>query len=190
MKDDNLYNEHAIIEQCQNGDKHAYGILVDRYMKRAYFTALGLVGVHEAALDLSQEAFVRAYRSIKKLDANKKFYTWFYRILRNLCLNNIRDNARHASSFSEIGEDRVKNFIDSTPDASSKLESAEIKDEVWKAINSLTDHEREIIIMKDFQEMPYKEIAHVLDIPIGTVMSRLYNARKALKNKLERYFHE
>lgn len=179
-------DEGALILRCQAGEKQAYGELVNKYMKRAYYTALGLIGSPEAAMDLSQEAFIRAYRAIKRLDADKKFFTWYYRILKNLCLNYLRDRARHARPFSEVGETTLLKMSDQTQDASKQVEQEETKEIVWDAINALKPPGREIIILKDFQERSYKEIAELLECPIGTVMSRLYNARQALKVKLEK----
>lgn len=183
-----IYNEREIILDCQRGVKEAYGHLVKKYMKRAYYTALGLIGSPEAAMDLSQDAFVRAYRAIKRLDADKKFFTWYYRILKNLCLNYLRDRARHARPFSEVGETTILKLSDAEQDTFRQVERKETREAVWRAINSLKPAEKEIIILKDFQEHSYKEIADLLDCPIGTVMSRLYNARQALKSKLEKVF--
>lgn len=187
MKPKMVVNEKALILRCQRGEKQAYGELVKKYMKRAYYTALGFIGSHEAALDLSQEAFIRAYRAIHKLDADRKFYTWYYQILKNLCLNFIRDRSRHARSFSEVGEMVLKTMPDKSADASVILEKEELKEQVWKAINELKPHEKEIILLKDFQDHSYKEIAELMHCPLGTVMSRLFTARKALKQKLSRY---
>lgn len=183
-------DEHAIILRCQNGDRRSFGMLVEKHKKRAYFTALGLVGAHDSALDLSQEAFVRAYRSINKLDADRKFFTWYYQILRNLCFNYLRDSARHARPFSAIGDNQIDSIIDSSQDSAQQVEQNEMKAAVWKAMNELKPHEREIIILKDFQEMSYKEIAESMNCPIGTVMSRLFTARQALKSQLESYFND
>lgn len=183
-----LYNERELILDCQRGVKQAYGPLVKKYMKRAYYTALGLIGSPEAAMDLSQEAFIRAYRAIKRLDADKKFFTWYYRILKNLCLNYLRDRARHARPFSEVGETTVMKLSDTEQDAFQQVARKETREAVWHAINALKPAEKEIIILKDFQDHSYKEIAELLDCPIGTVMSRLYNARQALKSKLEKVF--
>lgn len=180
-------SDAVIISRCQKGDKQAYGLIVKRYMERAYFTALALVGSHEQALDLSQDAFVRAFRNIKKFETGKKFFTWYYRILKNLCLNYLRDHARHARPFSEIGELALADVPDNSPDAAARVEVAEIREIVWQGLNTLKESEREIIILKDFQNFSYKEIAEILECPIGTVMSRLYSARKALKSKLEKY---
>lgn len=179
--------EREAILQCQKGNKQAYGYLVKKYMKRAYFIALGFVGSHENALDLSQEAFVRAFRAIGRMDVNRKFFTWYYQILRNLCFNFLRDRARHARPFAEISDMELRTIPDKTENAEEILERKEIQEAVWKALDELRPHEREIILLKDFQDLSYKEIAEVLNCPIGTVMSRLFNARKALKTKLKRY---
>jgi RNA polymerase sigma-70 factor (ECF subfamily) len=185
-----LTEEQNLILQAQTGDNQAYGVLVQKYMKRAYFIALGLVGSHENALDLSQEAFVRAYRSLKKIDVERKFFTWLYQILRNLCFNFLRDSARHAAPFSEIGEQSLNQLIDDSQNTWREMERHELHEVMWQAINELKPNEREIIILKDFQDMSYKKIAEFLACPIGTVMSRIFNARKALKTKLEDYYHE
>ena len=178
-------DENHIILRCQRGDKRAFGEIVNKYMKRAYFSALGLTGSHEAALDMSQDAFVRAWRSIKKFEPGRNFFTWYYQILRNLCFNFIRDRSRHARPFSQIDGDVLLSVSDDTQDSSSAIEHEEIRKSVWDALNSLKPHEREIITLKDFQDLSYKEIADILECPIGTVMSRLFTARQALKMKLE-----
>jgi RNA polymerase sigma-70 factor (ECF subfamily) len=186
----NVTPEEKLIRQCHRGDKHAFGALVTKYMKRAYFIALGLVGSHENALDLSQEAFVRAYRSIHKLDVNRKFFTWYYQILRNLCYNFLRDQARHASPFSKMDEAQLAEIEDRSADVSAHLEQEELQRLLWQALDELKPPEREIIVLKDFQNMSYQEIAGLLNCPKGTVMSRLYTARQALKCKMEVYLHE
>ncbi len=183
-----ITSDAQAIELCQAGQKSAFRYLVDQYRERAYYSALGIVRSHEAALDLSQDAFVRAYRHIQKFDTTKKFFTWYYQILRNLCLNFIRDKKRHARSFSEVDESQIKTLSDEREDASALAEQNELKEALWAAMDDLKPKEREIIMLKDFQDLPYKEIADILDIPIGTVMSRLFNARKALKAKIERIY--
>ncbi len=183
-----ITSDAQAIELCQAGVKSAYGYLVEQYKERAYYSALGIVRSHDAALDLSQDAFVRAYRHINRFDTTKKFFTWYYQILRNLCLNFIRDKKRHARSFSEVDENQIKRLTDEHEDASALVEQNELKEALWAAMNDLKPKEREIITLKDFQDLPYKEIAEILDIPIGTVMSRLFNARQALKAKLERMY--
>jgi len=178
-------DDRSVIIRIKKGDTQAYNILVKRYMQRAYYTALGFVGNHDSALDLSQDAFVKAYHAIQKVDEDRNFFTYYYRILRNLCFNFIRDKKRHARAFSEIGEVQVRNFENPDSDPSDLLEKQEQKEAVWAAIQQLKPDHREIIILKEFRDYSYEEIAKLLDIPIGTVMSRLYHARKSLKSKLE-----
>ncbi|MBN1154054.1 sigma-70 family RNA polymerase sigma factor [candidate division KSB1 bacterium] len=190
MNNNREADESELIRRSRMGDKDAFGQLVCIYMKRAYFSALGLVSSHEAALDLSQEAFVRAYRAIGKLDPERKFYTWLYQILRNLCFNYIRDRARHARPFSELDEQKMQQIADASQDASSRVETDELHQQLRRAINLLSPLEREVIVLKDLQELSYKEIAEVLGCPVGTVMSRLYNARKALRNSMKEYMND
>jgi len=183
-----ITSDAQAIQLCQEGNKAAYGYLVEQYKERAYYSALGIVRSHDVALDLSQDAFVRAFRHINRFDTTKKFFTWYYQILRNLCLNFIRDKKRHARSFSEVDEQQIKRMTDEREDAAALAEQNELKEALWAAMDDLKPKEREIIMLKDFQDLPYKEIAEILEIPIGTVMSRLFNARKALKVKLERTY--
>ena len=150
-------------------------------MKRAYFTALGFLGSHDSAMEMSQEAFIRAYRSYKKFDRTKKFFTWYYKILRNLCFNFIRDN-KNKIELSYIENREVEGKSENPGDV---VEKQELYENIEVAISKLDFEEREIIILKEFEEHSYKEIAQLLNIPIGTVMSRLYYARKKLGRILE-----
>lgn len=178
--------DHKLIEWAQNGDKQAFGILVERYMRRAYYVALGLVGCHEDALDLSQDAFVRAYKAINRFDRERAFFTWFYQILRNLCFNFIRDHKKREYAFSEICDGDLFQIQDEDqlpPDR--LLEKKELSRRMWKSIQSLPETEREVIILREFQDMSYQEITQVVECPLGTVMSRLYSARKHLARDLK-----
>ncbi|NIA31179.1 MAG: sigma-70 family RNA polymerase sigma factor [Actinobacteria bacterium] len=181
--------EKETIIKCQNGDKQAFGILVKKYMQRSYYIALGFIGSHENALDLSQEAFVKAFRAIKRFDVDKRFFTWYYQILRNLCFNFLRDRAKHARPFSEFDDHEI-NRIREDSAASDDVEREELVSAVRQALSELKPKDQEIIVLKDFQDLSYKEIAEVLDCPIGTVMSRLYYARATLKTKLERMLYD
>lgn len=170
------------IEQCQQGDRDAFGPIVVAYRRQAYFTALGLMGNREEAYDLSQEAFIRAFRAIGQFDVSRKFAPWFFRILRNLCCTALtRRTARPTNSLEEMQEggrdfDAGENYR-----ADLLAERNEEIERVWKALGELDETSREIIVLKDLQSHRYKEIAEILDVPIGTVMSRLFNARQKLK---------
>jgi RNA polymerase sigma-70 factor, ECF subfamily len=156
-------------------DKELFEHLVKENMKRAYFTALGLTGSHDMAMELSQEAFVRAYKSFNRFDKRRNFFTWYYRILKNLCINLKRDKKRKKEiSFLEARNIRSKE------DIQLNIESEELKEKLEIGLMKLDADAREIIILREFEEMDYKEIAALLDLPEGTVMSRLYYARKKL----------
>ena len=161
-------------------EKQEFEIHVKHNMKRAYFTALGFVGSHDSAIDLSQEAFIRAYRNYKNFDRSKKFFTWYYKILKNLCLNFIRDSKKTAKyKFLEP----VENLASSDNPVHS-FEEEELQKQVQGALFSLPTKDREIIILKEFQGVSYKEISELMEIPIGSVMSKLYYARKKMAEKL------
>lgn len=180
-------SERELILRAQAGERAAFGELVARYMRRAYFAALGLVGSPEDAMELSQEAFVRAYRARKRIDPDQVFYTWLYQILRRLCFNFNRDRKLHreklkqASSWmAEQADWRARNV-----DPEQLAERQELRRRVRLAIETLPPHEREVLVLKEFEGLRYREIAALLNIPIGTVMSRLYSARRRLAAAIE-----
>lgn len=159
-----------------------FEVLVKQNMKRAYFVALGFLGSHDSAMDISQEAFIRAYRNFDKFDKNRNFFTWYYKILKNLCLNFIRDNKnRNKENFLEL-----RNKILSSDSPDFILEEKELWQNLYEAIEKLSNDEREILVLREFEDMSYAEISELLNIPEGTVMSRLYYARKKLSSLMKR----
>jgi RNA polymerase sigma-70 factor (ECF subfamily) len=155
-------------------------------MTDAFLIAKGFVGDPDDARDLSQDAFVKAYQARDSFDANRPFYPWLYRILKNHCLNFLKRGAKKSGSlYFEDNPDRER-FASAAPTPLQSLEREERKQIVRAAIAHLSDDHREIIVLKHFRGYAYAEIAETLDIPIGTVMSRLYYARKALKELIER----
>jgi RNA polymerase sigma-70 factor (ECF subfamily) len=183
----NPVSERDLILRAQAGESAAFGLLVERYMRRAYFAALGLVGSHEDALDLSQEAFVRAYRARQRINPDLPFYAWLYQILRRLCFNFVRDRRTRRSRLEEarnwLAEQVGRRAEASSPERSAVR--AEVRARVQAGIERLRDREREVLVLKEFEGLRYREIAELLGIPIGTVMSRLYTARQHLARVLE-----
>ncbi len=161
-------------------EKMQFESLVKANMKRAYFVALGFLGSEDDAAEISQEAFIRAYRNFKKFDKTKNFFTWYYKILKNLCLNFIRDTKTKKNGFLEVEE--LNTTVD---DPAEYIEKKELHEKLEKALIELDFEDREIIVLKEFQQMSYKEIAEMLKIPVGTVMSKLFYARKKLAKKLK-----
>ncbi len=183
-----LIDEGSAIERCKSGDREAFAVIVQKYMKPAYYVALGYVGRPEDALDISQDAFINAFRHIKRFDSSKSFFPWFYSILKNLCMNHLSRTRRHKeTSLDQMVEDEGQDHI--PVEAVNPEENALQKDlqkKIGQALLKLRPKDREIIILQHFQDYSYQEIAHLLGIPIGTVMSRLYGARQALRRELER----
>ncbi len=154
--------------------------LVKLNMKRAYYSALGFLGSHDEAMEASQAAFVKAYDNFHKFDRSRNFFTWYYTILKNLCLNMIRQKAKHTEL--EVLDYDTSHSVD---DAQDDFDKQELKNNLQKAMFELNAEDRGILILKEFEGFSYKEIASVMDIPVGTVMSRLYYARKKLYQTME-----
>lgn len=178
--------DQQVISECQMGQSESYRFLVEKYKMRAFHTALLFTGNREDALDLSQEAFFRAYRAIKSFEKGKKFYTWFYQILKNLCINHSKKKKRKSPVISDVEEHAGPDLYfspDGRPD--EIFEEHEMRDVLWAGLNKLKKEEKEIILLKEFNELSYKEISEILKIPIGSVMSRLYYARQRLGKVME-----
>jgi RNA polymerase sigma-70 factor (ECF subfamily) len=185
-----LENERDVVIEWKKGNKKAYEELVRHYMTDAFLTARAFVDNPEDARDLSQDAFVKAYQARDKFDPDRPFYPWLYRILKNHCLNFLKRGARRTTPlYYDDNPDRER-FASNTPTPLQNLEKEERKAIVRLAIRHLSEDHREIIILKNFKGYAYADIARILDIPIGTVMSRLYYARKALKELIERIERE
>ena len=173
-------SQEVLIRRSQAGQAEASGELVRAHAGRAVAAAYLMLGCHHDALDASQEAFVRAWRHIRRFTGKSSFYTWYYAILRNHCLDRLRKGRREASF--QLDEQHIRGDEQCNPVVLA--ERNEQTEQIWKAVRGLPIKHREIIMMSHFQEMSYKQIAEVLDVPLGTVMSRLHNARKALRAKL------
>lgn len=177
--------ERALVMRARAGDRRAFGELVERHMRRAYYVALGLVGSHEDALDLSQEAFARAFRARRSLDPDRPFYAWLYQIVRRLCFNFLRDTRRRSQRLREAVPWLAEQAGERVVDPARSAERAELRARLEAAIESLPEREREVLVLKEFEGLRYREIAELLGVPVGTVMSRLYAARKHLAVSLE-----
>jgi RNA polymerase sigma-70 factor (ECF subfamily) len=192
----------AALWESPQGHREAFEAIVKRHMKDAYFIALGLVGNREDALELSQEAFYRAYKHFDQLNSKGKFFPWFYQILRNLCFSHLRRRRVRRNYESRIADCGLQ-IDDSDPNSQSEIrnpqsdevadcfdpamvvERNESNDRIWRAIGQLEDKHREVIILRHFRDMSYDEMAKVLFCNRGTVTSRLFYARQRLREILE-----
>lgn len=173
-------DEQRAIQLCvKHRDPVGFEFLVQKYRREAFTHALALLGNPDDALDACQDAFVKAFAAIPRLADLPQFYPWFYCILRNRCLNLLA--RRQTSERYRAAEQIDAAGVVDGENPGSLLESAEDQRRVRRALESLQPEHREILLMKYMQDHCYEEIAAILGIPRGTVMSRLYYARTALR---------
>ena len=171
---------------AKHGDRDAFDRLVSAMRGRAFHVARSFVGSREDALDLSQEALLKIYRARDSYRDGEPFLPWFHRILRNTCFSFLRKQGR-ARKHSLTGpsteqEDEEWDIQDlETPSPEEHAEGQERAQLFWRAFGALRQRDREILALRHFQELSYQEIATALEIPIGTVMSRLFHARRRLR---------
>ena len=186
--EDNSF-ELGLIARARKGDSDAYGRLVELHQDRIYASVLRIVRDEHRAFDIVQEAFVQAYRAIDTYEDRAKFSTWLYRIAMNL----ITSHHRYESA-QKRGGDKGKTSLDvegmpepgaEERDPGDKAAAGEIGVIVRAAIDELEDEYREVIVMRDLQDLSYEEIADMLKVPPGTVRSRLHRGREKLKDKLK-----
>ena len=180
-----MHDDAELMRRAKRGDVRAFGILVERYKERAYMIALGIVGTPEEAMDVSQDAFVSAWRSARTFRDGRPFYPWFYAILRNKCFNSLRRRRVRRESSLDAARDAGFDVADGAVDPATALERTELREILMGELDRLDPVHREIILLRHFEELSYKEIAAVLECPMGTVMSRLSAARRALRARLE-----
>jgi len=179
-----MKEDAALVLDIQSGNKQALGVLVERHKRLAYQTALGLVGNRDDAFDISQEAFLRVYRSAKTYDSSQPFIPWFYTIIANLSRTWLARRKRTDSRSVDLDDVSFLMVADSNPE--SEYLKKEMMASLREAIMKLSFEDREIITLQHFRAMSYDEIATLLGIPKGTVMSRLYYARKRLAKLMRR----
>ena len=177
-----------LLRRAQRGDRQAFGALVLAHRERAMAAAISILKNHEDARDLTQEAFVRAFKALKRFDLERPFFPWYYRILRNLCMTHLQRHGpgRKVSLDKLIEEDHLQ-FECTDEDVVERIQREQMALHLKAEIEKLKPEFQEIIAMKHFEEMSYEEMAQALEIPIGTVMSRLFHARKALARLMEKY---
>lgn len=184
-----------LIQKCRQGSKEAFDEIVIKYQKKIFNVAYGLLNNYDEASDVAQEVFVRAYAAIKNFRQESALFTWLYRIAVNLSknrlkvLNRERKRLKSLEDPIEQADGEVKMQI---PDAkfspSQSLDRKEKEEAVRAALCSLENELKEIIILRDIDNLSYEEIARILRINVGTVKSRLHYARMSLKDRLKGVF--
>ncbi len=177
-------NEASAIQLCvKHKDPRGFEYLVETYRREAYFHAISLLGNRDDAVDACQESFGKAFAAMPGLSALDRFYPWFYRILRNCCLNKL-SRRKTAARFISTETDGAKQ--PDVLDPAILLEKDEERQRIWQALHRIQPEFREILILKYIQGCCYDAISEKLKIPRGTVMSRLYHARKAFRDAYSR----
>ena len=177
--------EREIVLRCQKGDADAMGTLIIEYQHWVYNIAYGILGHHQDAEDVAQDAFLSAWENIGKFQFRSRFSTWLYRIVKNKCLNHIDQYQRRKTDPTEIDDSQPWVPLDTLTPEDEALRTEE-KDIVHAALAKLKDSHKEILVLRELRELSYEEISEILGCTLGRVKSRLHEARKALKEELER----
>ncbi len=179
-------DDYRLIAECLRGRTDAFGQLIYRYEERLYNTVYRLVGNAEDAQDVVQETFLNAYKSLSNFKGDAEFFTWLYRIAFNTAVS-LRRKQRAALSLngSNTGDSSAEPLDHSaSSQPSHALERAEQERRVQQALSRLSIEHRAVLVLKDMQGMKYEQIAEILQVPIGTIRSRLHRARLELRDLL------
>ena len=177
-------NDQTLVQAAQRGDMGAFEELVARHRDKLYARAFSMMRNEEEAIDLSQEAWVKGWQRLNQFQGESSFGTWMTRITINLCLDQLRKQKRQRSESIEAmdeesgGVERQMPVVTINPTAG--LERAELRQRIDKALSQLSHEHRTVIVLHEFEELEYKEIAKVMGCSIGTVMSRLFYARRKM----------
>src|SRR5690349_13416165 len=186
---DSLANDEIIVERALTGDAEAFGELVRRWERRIFALTYGMLGREEDARDATQETFLAAFRNLRGFRGEAKVSSWLHRIAVNQCITRQRRaKVRSESALDDEHESNGRRFA--TTISHSPAKTAEGRQEtlaVRRAINSLPLERRQVVVMKEFEELTFREIADALDLPLSTVKSRLYTALKQLQLRLQKF---
>ena len=175
------------VRKLQRGETDAFETLIRRHQKTIFNLAYRMLGDYDEAAEISQEAFLSAYRAIGNFRGDANFSTWLYRI----ALNHATTRCKSLNTLQQrsVPIENTEPASDPHPGPAESMEKKEIRQRVQQALNRLDPEDAAVILLRDLQDVPYEEVARVLEIPVGTVKSRLHRARQALKSELASYFY-
>jgi len=189
---DTVTTDEIIVERALTGDAEAFGEIVRRWERRIFALAYGMLGREEDARDATQETFLAAFRNLRGFRGEAKVSSWLHRIAVNQCITRQRrTRVRSETGLEDEQEKNAGSFA--TPFTLSPArvtEGAQVTEAVRRAVNSLPVELRQIVVMKEFEDLTFREISEALDVPLSTVKSRLYTALKQLQMKLQRFGSE
>lgn len=182
--------EKLLIKKSQSGDVESFELLISSYDKRAYNIAYRIMGNDEDAKDMAQDALIRVFKSLKDFKGQAAFSTWLYRIVTNVCLDELRrrKNEKYVSIDSTIHTDSGELHMELCSDKEtpeSIYEVVEQREMIRKAIRELNEDYRSVIVLRDIQGFSYEEISGILSCSLGTVKSRINRGRAMLRDKLK-----
>jgi len=182
-------SDRELVRESRRGDKDAFRELVERYQRKILSVAIGMVHNEDDALEITQEAFVKAYENLDRFKGESSFYTWLYRIVVNLGIDRRRRERRHGTVSIEDrpggGEDLEAALPEQRRiDPYQRAKSSQLGERLRQAIDELTPDQKAVIVLREVEGLSYEEISQVMQCPKGTVMSRLHYARKTLQEKL------
>jgi RNA polymerase sigma-70 factor (ECF subfamily) len=172
------------LDRLRAGDAAAFEDLVTAYQHRVFGVALRMLGNAAEAQEVAQEAFIRAHRALADFRGDARLSTWLYAITSRLCLSRLAAGERR---LGRQGEEALLRLADRGPAPDAVLERRELETALGRAIAELPEDHRIVVVLRDLEGLSYEEIARVLELPLGTVRSRLHRARTDLKDKLERF---
>lgn len=189
--DDSDREDRELIRAANQGDSEAFDGLYRKYRERVYRVAFRVLHHREDALEATQEVFIKAYRSLHRFDPAARFFTWIYRIAMNQAIDTIRRRkTRREQVFEDefMGEERDPSAAPGSAaratDPMTGVLEGEVRDRVEAALEGLSEKHRAVFLLYSYEELSYTEISEILEVPLGTVMSRLYYARKEIKKQL------
>jgi RNA polymerase sigma-70 factor (ECF subfamily) len=178
-------SDEILVQRVAGGSAPAFEALLERYRNRVYqFVLWQLDGGRDLAEELTQEIFYQLYLSAPRFRNRSRFRTWLYSLARNVCRYHERKHRRESGGLRWGEAEAAPEPAGSPPDALERLTAAESQARVRRAVASLPRAQRAVLVLRDWEEMSYQEIARVLHVPVGTVRSRLHNARSALAREL------
>lgn len=181
-----------LVEATLSGSREAFGELVERYQDRLFNTLARVLGSRDDASEVLQDAFVQAYTKLGSFRGSSQFYTWIYRVALNLACSHRRRNTRRRDeqSVDQIRELSGAEPVDRNLQPEQAVERTEQAELVQAALLSISDEHRQILVLREMEDCSYETIAEILELPVGTVRSRLFRARLQLKEVLEGMFEK
>jgi RNA polymerase sigma-70 factor (ECF subfamily) len=180
-------DDRDLVEAARRGDRDAFKTLFERYHRRAYALAYGVVRNQDDAMDLVQDAFIKAHKYLDKFEGSSSFFTWLYRIVMNVCIDHLRKHRR----IKPVELDEAK-LDDDSPllpqllggNPGRALLDKQIRARIDEALGELSENHRSVLVMRELEGLSYEEMAQAMGCSKGTIMSRLFHARKNMQKRL------